>query len=194
MRSSKVLLLCALLLAAGCSQNRYNIGQTVPEHGYDTGTSLQAVLDELGPPVRMSAASFGYVLAYEYWYISEDKLGISLAPLGIDFIAIDFGEAKTSGEYLLLSFDRQHRLIDSRFDAFDRDAGGGQGIQALASVVDVVDVSDLTKPLPTHRWGGFALEELPVTLNRDQNIDSGQNGLEQRGTPVNIGQRATEMP
>jgi hypothetical protein len=121
-------------------------------------------------------------------------LGLSLRPIGIEFLSIDWGDAQTRGEYLLLSFDKSHHLIDSEFIAFDMDAGGGKGIQALLSVVDVVDVDDLTDPMPQHQWGAFALEELPVTLNRNSHMDSGQHGIEQRGTPVNVGQRSTEMP
>lgn len=190
-------LLCCGFLLSGCTRWTYDLGrnlspQEVPrlEEQLDIGD----VLARLGPPQRMSALANGYVLAYEYWHIVEDRVGISLSAAGAEFLSIDWGSAHTRGEFLLLSFNREHQLVDSSFEEWDRDAGGGQGIQPLLSVVSVVDVGDLTNPMPQHRWGGFSLEELPVTLNADNHLDSGQSGLEQRGTPVNIGQRSLEMP
>jgi hypothetical protein len=97
-------------------------------------------------------------------------------------------------EFLLVSFDREHRLVDSSFVEWDRDAGGGQGIQPLFGVVEVVNVGDLTNNMPQHRWGMFSLERLPVTINADNHLDTGENGLEQRGTPTGVGQRSLEMP
>ena len=134
----------------------------------------------------------GYVFAYEYWHIVENKVGISLSLAGLDMLSLDWGGARTRGEFLLLSFDREHRLVDSSFVEWDRDAGGGQGIQPLFGVVSVVDVDDLTKHMPQHRWGMFSLKRLPVTLNADSHMDTGQSGLEQRGTPVSVGQRSLE--
>ena len=185
--------LAALLLSA-CSQSQYDLGRQLPAQDFPAGAELATVLDQLGPPHRMSASVSGYEMAWEYWRINEDKLGLSLRPIGIEALSIDWGDAQTRGEYLLLSFDRNHQLVHSEYQKFDRDAGGGQGIQAFVSVVEVVDVGDLTEPMPQHRWGLFGLERLPVTLNRDNHIDSGQHGLEQRGTPSGVGQRSTEMP
>ncbi len=192
MKTTKSFLILVLLLLCGCSQSRYYIGQPLGEQHCVAGTELAVVLDQLGPPHRMSASTVGYMMAYEYWRIDEDKLGLSLRAAGADFLSIDWGDAQIRGEYLLLSFDKSHRLIDSELIDFDMDAGGGRGIQALVSVIDVVDVDDLTGPMYQHRWGGFALESLPVTLNRNSNLDGGQRGIEQRGTPGDIGQRATE--
>ena len=60
-------------------------------------------------------------------------------------------------------------------------------------VVDVVDVDDLTERLPYHRWGATALEPPPVGLNREQNMNQGANGLQQRGTPTAVGQHSLQM-
>ena len=195
--ASAALLLCWLVTLPGCSRWTYSIGQNLsPEDQPRVEDQLQLgdVLARLGPPHRISALSNGYVLAYEYWHIVEDKVGISLSAAGADFLSIDWGSAHTQGEFLLLSFNRQHQLVDSSFEEWDRDAGGGQGIQPLMSVVSVVDVDDLTKAMPQHRWGGFALERMPVTLNAGSHLDSGQSGIEQRGTPTGVGQRSLEMP
>jgi hypothetical protein len=197
---TRALLLLALLLGAGllsgCTRWTYDIGQDLSAKEVprvDDQLQLADVLDRLGPPHRLSALPNGYVLAYEYWHIVEDKVGFSLNAVGVDFLSVDWGDARTRGKFLLLSFDRDHRLVDSTFEEWARDAGGGQSIQPLG-LLSVVSVDDLTHPMPQHRWGAFSLEKLPVTLNADNHMDSGQNGLEQRGTPVNIGQHSLEMP
>jgi hypothetical protein len=185
-------------LLSGCvTRWTYDIGRSLaPEDVPAVADQLELgdVLARLGPPQRISALPSGYVLAYEYWHIVEDTVGFSLSAAGADLLSVDWGSARTRGEFLILGFNREHQLVDSTFEEWNRDAGGGQGIQPLASVVSVVDVDDLTKSMPQHRWGAFSLEELPVTLNANSHLDSGQNGLEQRGTPANIGQRSLEMP
>lgn len=191
------IILACILLLPGCTRWTYDIGRNLsPQEVPAVADQLHIgdVLALLGPPLRLSALPGGYVLAYEHWYIVEDKVGFSLSAAGADLLSLDWGSANTRGEFLLLTFNRDHLLTSSNFEEWERDAGSGRGVQPLLSVVEVVDVGDLTNPMPQHRWGGFSLEELPVTLNADNHLDSGQNGLEQRGTPVHIGQRSLEMP
>ncbi len=181
-------------MLSGCSLNNYQIGADLePWRDKPQGADLATVLAELGPPLRISSLPGGYVMGWEEWYIVERKLGLSLGYVGADFLSIDWGRASTEGNFLLLTFDRDHRVVDSRFENWNADAGGGQGIQALVSVISVVDVDDLNHPLPQHRWGGFALEQLPVTLNRDNRLGTGENGIQQRGTPDGIGQHTLEI-
>ena len=186
-----------LFLLVGCSINTYRIGEENigPEDVPDPGQSrtLSDVLAELGPPNRLSATPGGYVLAWESWYIRQDKLGLNLRPIGIDFLSIDWGDALTRGDFLLLQFNRDHKLVASGYGRWDSSAGGGQGIQPLFGFVDVVDVDDLVDSMPHHYWGGFMLNELPVTLNADNHMDAGQNGIEQRGTTRGAGQHTLEM-
>ena len=192
-----LLLLCSCVLLAGCTRWSYDIGRNLsPDDvpAVEDNLVIGDVLAKLGPPQRMSALPNGYVLAYEYWHIVEDKIGLSLRAAGADLLSLDWGSARTEGDFLLLSFSTDHQLVDSTFEQWNRDAGGGTGVQPLISVVSVVDVGDLTNPMPQHRWGAFSLQALPVTLNAESHLDSGDNGLEQRGTPVNIGQRSLEMP
>lgn len=190
-------LLCLLLVSGGCSVSRYEIGQAFPvpdlERVQTPGVAVGEVLAALGPPVRLSGVPNGYVLAWEYWQIQENQVGVSLRALGADFLSVDWGAADTQGEFLLLAFDAGHRLTDSTLLRWDRDLGGGQGIQPFFSFVSVVDVDDLTERLPTHRWGASSWQELPRTLNRAQRMDAGDAGLEQRATSATVGQHALEM-
>ena len=190
----KALALSTLLCLAGCSFNNYQLGTPLeawPESA--APTDLASALQVLGPPLRISALADGFTLAWEYWEIDETKIGLSLRPLGLEFLSIDWGDANTQGEFLLLSFDSDHQLVSARYTDWDRNAGGGKGIQALVSVVDVVDVDDLTERMPYHRWGAAALEPPPVGLNRAHNMNQGANGLQQRGTPTAVGQHSLQL-
>jgi hypothetical protein len=189
-----VVLLSGLL--SGCSRWSFDMGERldqdlVPQRG--NGVTLADVLREFGPPLRISATPSGYVLAWEYWHVEEESLGFSLGFAGADLFSFDYGNATTRGDFMVLGFDHQHRLIDSAFKSWESDAGGGQGIQPLFGVVPVVDVDDLTRRLPTHRWGAGSLEDLPVTLNHQNRLDQGQSGIQQRGTSTGVGQRSLEM-
>jgi hypothetical protein len=189
------LIVCCLLIGA-CSYYRYDLGDRlsrtpipVPSEQLDR----KAILANLGPPQRISATASGYVMAWEHWYISETKIGFSLGVAGVDAMSVDFGKARVQGEFLLLGFNKNHQLTDSAFTKWDTEVGGGKSILPFASVVSLVDVDDLLEDMPQHDWGAASLADLPITLNTDSRPDLGQNGIEQRGTPSAVGQRALEM-
>lgn len=191
-RIAGALLACWLLTA--CSQWRYDLGTPLPALDLPPQkTSLAHALDLLGPPQRVSASDSGFVLAWEHWHILENTVGVSLGALGADFLTADWGEMRVRGEFLLLTFDRQHQLTSATRSHWDNYGGGGKAIQPFMGLVSVVDAGDLIGPLPQHFWGGSLLQRLPGTLNMGSNPGSGQSGLQQRGTPTAIGQQSLEM-
>jgi len=190
------LLACWLLTA--CSQWRYELGAPLPEtalpqHLSQQGLSLAQALELLGPPQRMSATDSGFVLAWEHWHIQENSIGVSLGALGADFLSADWGEMRVSGEFMLLSFNRQHTLTSAARSRWNNYGGGGQAIQPFLGIISVVDTDDLTGIMPQHTWGSSLLQRLPGTLNMASNPASGQSGLQQRGTPTAIGQQSLEL-
>tara|TARA_R110000823_G_scaffold132777_5_gene261206 strand:- start:3973 stop:4581 length:609 start_codon:yes stop_codon:yes gene_type:complete len=190
------LALVSLLVLGGCSQWRYSMGSPlkplqVPRA--EEQTPLGEVLSRLGPPQRISSSASGYVMAWEHWHIRENAVGFNLGLQGTDVLSIDWGDLRYKGEFLLLSFDREHRLASVSQSAWDSHGGGGRAVQPLFSFVDVLDSDDLTERMPQHSWGSSLLQRLPVALNRDASPDSGVSGLEQRGTPSALGQRSLEM-
>ncbi len=191
-----ILLLCLSSALGACMQWRhYELGVPIAESEMPDpkqGWTLAEVMAELGPPQRISAAPYGFVMAWEYWEIDEIKVGVGSFMTGVDLVNIDWGKATAKGDFLLLSFSHDHRLLTASFEEWDRDAGGGQGVQPMFSTVDVVDVDDLLDPMSQHRWGGQSLGRLPVTLNQQNRMDSGQAGLEQRGTTRAVGQHSVE--
>ncbi|MBA6413682.1 hypothetical protein H2508_11235 [Parahaliea sp. F7430] len=157
------------------------------------GDSLSDVLLQLGPPLRISSSAQGYVLAWEFWRVNEDSLGISLGALGADVFSIDWGKAKVSGEFLMLAFDHEHRLASATYSLWDNRSGGGSALQPLLGIADVVEVGDLVQALPQHEWGETLLGPLPHSLNSSSRPDMGSSGIQQRGTPSGVGQQSLEM-
>ena len=192
----RLLLIACLFCLQACTQWRYDLGEPLAEIGlasHGEATELGAVLQRLGPPLRMAAIEGGYLLAWEHWFIAEDTLGFSLGALGADFLTVDWGTARATGEFLLLTFDSEHRVNGGGYAGWDSDAGGGRSLQPLLGFVPIVDVDDLLERLPQHRWGAASLRSLPATLNANSAVDTGQSGLEQRGTPKAVGQHSLEI-
>ncbi|MFT4519145.1 MAG: hypothetical protein ACI9JM_001536 [Halioglobus sp.] len=193
-RAVTLLLVCGLLSA--CTQWRWDLGAPVPlsaQAESQSFSTLSEALELLGPPITMSATSNGFVMAWEHWKIREDSVGVRLGVIGADFVNIDWGETQAMGEFLLLNFDREHRLTSSSYYEWDDEAGSGMAVQPLFSFVSVVNSDDLRDQLTQHYWGGDLLQELPKGLNRQSSPYTGQNGLQQRGTPGAVGQRTLEM-
>lgn len=190
----RLLVITALVSLAGCSQQFYRLGETLPDVGatLQPGASSAEVLALLGPPQRIGATDGGYAMGWEYLLIEERALGISLGPLGVDALSIDWGNARIAGEFLLLLFDQQHRLRDSASGRWDTVGSSGAAIQPSLGAVDVADASDLREPLPQHHWGAGLLSGPRVAANRENSPDTGSAGIEQRGTPAGIGQRSLE--
>jgi hypothetical protein len=197
MRASAVKALCTLLacwLLTACSQWRYDLGAPLADVAIPPQkTALAEALKLLGPPLRMSATDAGFILAWEHWHIREDSIGFSLGALGADFMSADWGDMRVKGEFLLLTFDKQHLLTSSARSKWDNHGGGGKAIQPFFGFISVVDAEELTDVMPQHRWGSSLLQRLPGTLNTSSNLDTGQSGLQQRGTPTAAGQQSLEM-
>ena len=190
-----LVLLLGLLLLSGCTQWRYELGTRVsPDALADTGQTLTLteVLARLGPPARLSEVGEGYVLAWEYWQIREDTIGMSLGFLGVDLASVDWGDAHMHGEFLLVTLDRQHQVTATGFARWSSDAGGGQAIQPFLGFVSLVDVDDMLADMPQHQWGSGLLEPLPTAINNSSRPDMGQSGIQRRGTPTGTGQQSLE--
>ena len=188
---------CLMLVLSGCTQWRqYELGVPIAEADVPKladNWSLSEVLARFGPPLRMSSEAGGYVMAWEFWDIDEYRVGVGLNFAGAEFLNVDWGRATAQGDFMLLGFDHDHRLRSVSFEEWNRDAGGGRGVQAFVSTVGVVDIEDLLNELDQHIWGAHSLRILPVTLNEQNRLDNGRAGLEQRGGTRVLGQHALEM-
>jgi hypothetical protein len=193
LRSAALAFALALLLP-GCTQWHYSFGDALPEAYEDRaqGLGMAQVLTELGPPLRFAAGDQGLTMAWEAWRIRETSIGLSLGFMGMDALEFDWGDAKIRGDYLVLVFDRDHRVTAAARASRESDIGDGAALQPFAGFVSVVDVDDLLAPLPQHYWGAAQLLPLPSSLNNAQRPGMGDTGIEQRGTPLGAGQRSKE--
>lgn len=193
-KTSRGAALLAAVLLAGCTQWHYELGPPLTETRLpESGQTLAQVLAELGPPQRLSALNGGFVLAWEYWQVKEQSIGLSLGALGTDLLSLDWGNAHVSGDFLLLTFNREHLLTSSTFSQWNGQTGEGQGIQPLISLVSLTDVNDLVGYLPHNRWGATLLRPIPKAINTHSDPNSGQSGIQRRGTPTGTGQKSLEM-
>ena len=192
--SARTLLLSLLLVASGCSQWRYELGDALDADYLQRarGESLAEVLATLGPPLRFTTADDQLFMAWESWRISQSALGVSLGFAGADFLSVDVGNARIRGDYLLLGFDAQRRVSAAARATRDDSLGSGAAIQPFYGFVSVVSVEDLLRDLPQHVWGAGMLRPLPGVLNNPQSPGLGDSGMEQRGTPAGAGARSLE--
>lgn len=193
-RLASTALLCLAL--SGCSQWHWDMGMDLDELALpapDEQVSLGEALERFGPPLRLSATDTGYVMAWEHWQVGESTLGFSLGAAGADFMSADWGQIRAKGEFILLTFDRNHQLTAAEYATWDKHGGGGQAIQPFMSFVSVTDTEGLLDRRQQHRWGMTMTQRLPEALNTASDPHSGQSGLEQRGTPTGVGQQSLEM-
>ena len=82
--ASRVLLLCALLAASGCTVGRWYVGSPLPadpRHVLVVGrTSKAEVLAQLGPPDRILRASNGDAFIYRHDQRNSSELHIGTPP------------------------------------------------------------------------------------------------------------------
>jgi len=156
-------------------------------------THYYAILDELGPPAYISSLANGFAFQYETLQIDELQFGLSSDVDLLRWFKLSFGRAKLDRKVYTFVFNKTGYLQAYGEKQIKDDAGKGISYQFIVKVAQVVDTQYLEKVSPQHNWGFALLQPLPIALNREQSMDSGADGLEQRGTPNSIGQRTLEM-
>lgn len=194
---STLILGAAACMLAGCSSFRTVWGRPLAA---DVGqfsegsTRVETVIDTLGPPAQISALPDGFAFLYEHSIVSEFQLGISVnAPL-LKWIKFVRASNRLDQDILLMLFDDQGVLQSMDPEAWKEKLGGGGAAQFLFSAISLTDDSALRQLSPQHEWGQYALLRLPVLLNSQQSLRTGQHGLQQRLAPLFAGQATLEMP
>lgn len=151
------------------------------------------VLAALGPPQKLSALSGGYVFLYQQFDIVEKQLGISSDQPVLKWFKLSLADADVEADTLVLQFDREDRLVASGFSSTREDLGEGGSVMFALNFLSMISSEELDRDLQgPNRWGMSLLVKPQVALNRKSSVDSGQDGLELRGTPIDIGQRSLE--
>jgi hypothetical protein len=181
---------------SGCAVIRKEYGRPVPETGrfVDGQTHYRDVLEELGPPAKLSAMDEGMVFLYERAALTEKQLGIDIDYEKIPILKIVFARGKVEGETATLLFDGEGTLISHDWETWNRDLGKGQSVQLFISVMSVTSPGGYDQAPVNNFWGAQLLtSRLPNALNRGSNLDTGQSGVEVKGTPDGAGQHSLEL-
>jgi hypothetical protein len=190
------LFLCGLL-AAGCSTLYKRADQRLDTEGvaFEAGeTHFHEVLDQLGPPTRMSAVGEGFAFIYEEYLIRENQFGIGGREGLLQLIKLSFADSVLFRRVAILRFDAGGILV-ALSKANTREGLGKSGaIQPILAVKQLVDTSSYEDDsIESLDWGTTLLEPMPHVLNLPQSLNSGQAGLEQGGTTYKVGQHTLEM-
>jgi hypothetical protein len=183
-------------LGSGCSYFRTEMGQPLPAKANEFAegrTHVETVIHDLGPPNQATRLPDGFAFLYEYTRVTEFQLGISA---NISFLRwFKFVKAwnRLNQESLVLVFDNQGVLRAAGPGRWEESLGGGSAMQILFAVLSLSDVSEILRPADAHSWGENLLQPLPIALNSDQNLRTGEHGLELRIAPHYAGQTTLEM-
>ena len=156
-------------------------------------THFSSILDQLGPPAKVSVLPNGMVFLYEYVLVTENQIGIGFDAPILKWLKFAMAAASDDRQALILVFDEQGILQTQRFLEHTEDLGKGGAMQLLISVQPLVDTSHLDDELGPNEWGTSLLRPVPETLNIRQSLNAGTNGVEQKGTPTSAGQHTLEM-
>jgi len=190
------ILLLLVCIFQGCTVIHTQIDSPLPfDAKYITRdqTHISTVLENLGPPAKLSALGNGVVFLYEYTLITERQLGITVRYGLLSLIKFSHAKAKADRQTLLLLFDEKGILTSYAFQDFTEKVGSGVEASFVYSVRSLVDTSNLEEEPAVFQWGTNLLKSLPETLNVHHSLESGQNGLELKGTTKNVGQHSLEM-
>jgi hypothetical protein len=183
-----VSLLFMLIFISSCTRMHIRNDKeidTARTHAIQPNTPYADVLAALGPPEKLTVLPSGFAFLYE----STQALVRSIA-LSVYFIRVSV----TKGD----------RVIDTYVVLFD-ERGLVVGHEQITKSVPLSLTFAVTIPTggrpqaltvlaPQHQWGMSLLKPLPKTLNAANDIDAGMHGLEQRGTPIAVGQRTLAGP
>lgn len=196
-RQNRIALSVLLVLLAGCSSLYKTVdpGIVLEQCTFEAETAhYHEVLDELGPPARLSAISGGFVFIYEKLVFDEQQIGFSGQKGWLQLLKMSFAGTDLKRNSYLLRFDSDGTLIAAGTLETKEDLGAGGALQALFSINQIVDTSAYEDDaFDSINWGVSLLDPLPLILNDRQSLTSGSAGLEQSGTTTKIGQHTLEM-
>jgi hypothetical protein len=186
----------AILAVGGCTiihkdiDTPLDLSQSILQ---EENTHFSSILDQLGPPAKISALPNGMAFLYEYVSITERQIGIGFDAEILKWLKFAIAGASDVRQTLVLVFDEQGMLQTHRFLEHTEDLGKGGAMQLMIAVQQLIDTSHLDDTRGPNEWGTSLLRPVPETLNIHQSLNTGTGGIEQKGTPASIGQHTLEM-
>lgn len=196
MRAIAMALLGAAFALTGCSSIRTEVGRPLPEAPaplVEGVTRAETVVHDWGPPHGVSALPDGFAFLYEYSRVREFQFGLSLKTIRMPYLKVIKADSKLSEAARVLTFDKDGVLRAQGSAAWKEKLSGGEALQLITSVLSLTDTTAFRRLPDPLLWGRGSLQRPPVTLNSDQDLRSGANGLQQRTSPAFVGQATLEM-
>ena len=164
----------------------------------DSGnTHFGAVLDQLGPPHKISALPNGFVFLYEYYAPKGWQVGGRLPTQEADALKtfrLDFGAGAARRQTLVLLFDDTGMLTQKqRLQEEGEDVGAGAKVSVLSGSGNLIDTASVDSTGGPNHWGASLLMPMGKSLNREQDLETGQSGVEQVRTTTKVGQHTLEL-
>lgn len=188
-------LLWSLWALAGCTVHRLEIGPTL-EHQWavmeDGHMNLTRILDQLGPPAKVSSLPNGFVFLYEFY--APEMMGVGgRIPIkqfeNFDPFRLDIGGGSAQRQVVLLFFDENGLLVPNPHYHQDKmGIGSGARLSFLFKFGDLIEFDYDDERAGLNQWGMSLLQPLQKALNRQQDMESGFSGVELIDTPTSVGQ------
>jgi hypothetical protein len=183
-------------LLCGCSSFRTEWGRPIggrPDDFVEGKTRIATVIQELGPPFQVSALPGGCVFLYEHSVIGEFQIGISVDYSFFRYLKFVSARNHLDQDVLVLTFDDHGVLLGRGGKEWRESLGGGGAAQLLFASISLTDPALRLQRSDQLRWGRYDLQPLPVLLNADESLRTGEQGLQQRFVPKFAGQQTLEM-
>jgi len=188
--------MCLMFITTSCTVISKDINKqtTLEDKSFELEkTNISIVLEQLGPPSKLSKLNGGLVFIYESVNIDEYQIGLNAKYDFFRWFKFSFAKGKADREILLLIFDNKGYLVANTYNNFEENLGSGQSITFLYSIESLVDSSKLEEAPGSLSWGSSLLQPLPIALNYHNNLGTGESGVEQLGAPNSVGQHTLEM-
>ncbi len=190
-------LITALITLPGCAYLELDIDAALPLDSLDAmpkGSHYAEVLEEFGPPTKMSALPDGMVFLYEHIKLVERQYGLILPGDVGKWIKAVYASADADVEVMMLIFDENGLLRGADAQSWSADAGAGMSMTLIFSAGSFTDTeqyeASATRPLA---WGKALTMPPLTTLNLEQNLETGANGAQLTTNSRNVGQHTLEL-
>src|SRR5215471_3286212 len=178
-----VLLPFFLMLISSCTRIHISNDKeidTARTHLIQHNTTYADVLGALGPPAKVTALPSGFAFLYESTQVLQRGIALS-----VYFIRASVTKGDRVLDAYVVVFDERGLVVSHE----QRTKTVPLSLSFAVTIPIGGPPRELSASAPQHHWGMSMLNPLPQTLNAANDIDAGMDGLEQRGTPMAVGQR-----
>ena len=186
-----------LAVLAGCAHLEHDIGQPLDLDGLSrvaAGSHYGDVLDQFGPPTKISSLPDGMVFLYEHIQLAERQYGLILPGEIGKWIKAVYASADADVDVMLLVFDEQGKLRGADAQKWAADAGAGMSVTLIFSAGSFTDTeqyeASASRPLD---WGRGLTQAPLEALNARQNLETGANGVQLTTNSAGVGQHTLEL-